>query len=168
MPIPSSHMKERLHLAYVNAVASRAGAKCTKPDPDYGDDVIIQEVRQLPNGKFTDSGFLFHCQLKASTTCEVRDDVIVYDMEVDSYNKMIEWEGGYYILILFVMPEDELEWLHLDEDRFLLKKCCYWQEINGEISRNRKSQRIFIPRSQLFTPETVRVLLDKVRRDIFS
>ncbi|MBN8637660.1 MAG: DUF4365 domain-containing protein, partial [Anaerolineae bacterium] len=123
---------------------------------------------ELPTGKFMQSSTLFHCQLKATTTCEIQSDTIVYDMEVEAYNKMVSWDGGHFILVLFVMPEDETEWLKLDEDGFLLKKCCYWIQIEGSLSENRRSQRVFIPRTQLFTPATVRALLEEVKRETHS
>lgn len=168
MTIPESHMKERLHRVYVNAVASRAGAKYTESLTDYGLDVTIQDIKELPNGKFVDTGILFHCQLKATTKCELKPLEVIYDMEVEAYNKLVTWEGGICILVLFNLPIDVNEWLHLDEEKLLLKKCCYWSHITGPISENSHSQRIMIPRIQQFTPDTVKNILNDIRLSALS
>jgi hypothetical protein len=169
MPLPSSHMKEHLHRAYVHAVAARAGSTCSIPGGDYGVDITINEVRELPNGHYQQTGYLFHCQLKATTTCEIRNGQIVYDMEAEAYNKLVTWEGSSFcILVLFFLPESDADWLHMDEEQLLLRKCCYWKHVEGPETKNNRSQRIQIPRNQTFTPEAVEELLAQARRQIFG
>jgi len=164
MTIPLDHIKERLSNAYASAVAARAGATFTPKNPEYGTDAFIQSVTRLPNGKYTGTGHLLLCQLKATTTGELSDDSVIYDMEVDAYNKLAAWEGSTScILVLFRLPQDPEEWLNLDEEQLLLKNCCYWVHITDPPSTNRQSQRIRIPRTQTFTPEAVTELLEKVK-----
>jgi hypothetical protein len=163
--MPLSHVKEHLSIAYVRAVTARAGAKLTLTgSPEYGTDVYIQKVAQLPNGKITETGHILPCQLKATTTCRVQDDYVIYDMEVDAYNKLAMWEGTACILVLLRLPKEFEDWLDLDEEHLLLKNCCYWMHITGPPSTNERSQRICIPRSQIFTPEAVLELLEKLKR----
>lgn len=168
MPMPLDHIKERLSNAYVSAVAAGAGATFTPKAPEYGTDAFIQPVKRLPNGRYTETGFLFMCQLKATTTSELTDSYVVYDMEVDAYNKLARWEGNSpCILVPFRLPENCDEWLTLDEEHLLLRTCCYWTRIPDSPSTNRSSQRIRIPRTQIFTPEAVIELLEKVKRGEF-
>lgn len=169
MPIPPDHIKERLSNAYVSAVVARAGATFTPKHPEYGTDAYIQSVTQLPSGKYAPTGHLFLCQLKATTTSELEDDYVVYDMEVQAYNKLANWEGtAPCILVLFRLPKNPEEWLTLDEEQLLLKRCCYWLHITGPPSTNESSQRIRIPRTQMFTPEAVTELLEKVKLGEFG
>lgn len=166
MALPLDHIKERLSNAYASAVAARAGATFQPKHPEYGDDAFIQEVRRLPNGKYQATGWGFWCQLKATTTSELKDDHVVYDMEVEAYNKLARWRGAApCILVLFRLPKNPDEWLTLDEEQLLLKRCCYWMHITGPPSTNEFSQRIRIPRTQMFTPEAVAELLEKVKRE---
>ena len=59
MPIPPEHMKERLSIAYVSAVAARAGVACRPTTaPEYGTDVHIVKVKKLDNGKYVDTGYI--------------------------------------------------------------------------------------------------------------
>lgn len=168
MSMPFEHIKERLSVAYVRAVTARAGAKFTENDaPEYGVDGFIRAVKKLPSGKYTATGFLFHCQLKATSTCELVGDCVVYDMKVNAYNKLAQWEGNSpCILVLFRLPENPTEWLRLDEDQLLLRNCCYWEHVTGPPSANTGSQRVKIPRSQTFTPDAVRELLEKVKQGV--
>lgn len=164
MPIPSSHLKERLSVAYVRAVTARAGALLFFPEgAEYGTDGIIQKISFLPNGRLTGSGWNLSCQLKSTTDWIERPDCIVYDLEVEAYNKLVCWEGSPCILVLLRLPKDEAEWLHLDEQSLSLRNCCYWTHLVGAPSNNNASVRISIPRNQLFTPDVVNNLLDQLK-----
>ena len=164
MAITVNHIKEQLNYSYVTAIAARAGAIVSKSDLDYGIDATVQLVKQLPNGKFQPTGFVFHCQFKATSTCSLEDDHVVYDMEAEAYNKLANWEGNSpCILVLMRLPQDECDWLLLDEEQLLLKNCCYWMHITDPPSTNSRKRRIRIPRRQVFTPEVVAELLRKVR-----
>lgn len=164
MGLPLGSVKELLQRSYVQAVIARAGAIYSEPKPDMGVDLIVSSASELPNGKFKATGFTFHCQLKSSTTCEIEDNHIIFDMEVEDYNKLATWEGlSCCVLIVFVLPEREMDWFYLDEEQLLLKRCCYWYLIDSTPSNNRASQRVKIPRSQMFTPEVVNWLLERER-----
>ena len=165
MSLPLNYKMEHLHFAYVRAVAAKAGANCTRPENDYGVDLRINKVRTKPDGGFADTGFLFHCQLKATTNLKVEDDYVVYDMEAGAYKNLVEWKGGWIILIVFKLPKDEQEWLSVTEDVLCMKDCCYWIHLREESSTNESSKRIRIPRNQLFDPQAVTDLLERVRRD---
>ena len=164
MSLPLNYKMEHLHFAYVRAVAAKAGANCTRPENDYGVDLRINKVRTKPDGGFADTGFLFHCQLKATTNLKVEDNYVVYDMEAGAYKNLVEWKGGLMILIVFKLPKDEQEWLSVTEDVLCMKDCCYWIHLE-ESSTNKSSKRIRIPRNQLFDPQAVTDLLERVIRD---
>ena len=164
MSLPLNYKMEHLHFAYVRAVVAKAGANCTRPENDYGVDLRINKVRTKPDGGFADTGFLFHCQLKATTNLKVEDDYVVYDMEAGAYKNLVEWQGGLMILIVFKLPKDEQEWLSVTEDVLCMKDCCYWMRLE-ETSTNESSKRIRIPRNQLFDPQAVTDLLERVSRD---
>jgi hypothetical protein len=164
MPIPLSHMKERLSVAYVRTVVAKAGAQFIPEDgTEYGTDAIIRKVLLLANGKYASTGWALDCQIKATTNWIEEDDHLVYDMEVDAYNKLVTRQGSTScILILFRLPINEADWLRLDEESLLLKNCCYWMCLEGQRSSNKSTVRIRIPRKHLFTPDSVNNLLDRI------
>ncbi len=163
MPTPESHIKERLSNAYIAAIAAKAGATYQEQGEDFGIDGVIRPVKTLENGSCVDLGFPLYCQLKATTTSTLEDSHVVYEMKVNAYNKLVQFEGcGPCILVLLRLPRDPDEWLDLNEERLLLRNCCYWTQVSGPPSRNQFTKTIRIPRTQTFTPESVEGLLAKL------
>lgn len=164
MPLPEAHIKERLSISFVEAVAARAGVACRLvTQPEYGTDAQLVKIIQLPNGKFRDTGHIINCQIKATTTCQLRDDVVVYDLEPDAYNKLAEWEGNSpCILIVLSLADQPNDWLKISEDGLQLQRCCYWTCITGGTTNNSSKKRISIPRTQIFTPDAVIQLLERL------
>ena len=157
---------QEMQYAYLHAVASRAGAKVKRTDGnvDFGSDGDITYVKNLPAGKFGDTSISFSFQMKATKRWKLEDDFIVYDIDVDSYNKLVTWEGyGFIVLVLFRLPIDDSKWLTISEDVLALKNCCYWIRLIENESENSRSVRIRIPRDRLFDTEAVTQLLDEAR-----
>jgi len=166
MPIPLEHIQETLSVAYVSAVVARAGYSFwPQPPTEYGTDGFIQKVRKLANGKYHATGDGVMIQLKASITSEMRGGDIVYDMKLDAYNKLAEWEGETpCILILCCMPRDADHWLQHGEDMLALKRCCYWKHITDPPSKNSSGKTIYIPRTQVFDINAVSYIFDTFRK----
>lgn len=166
MSLPSNHKMELLHVAYVHAVVASAGTTCDPPKKDLGIDLRVIDTRHSKQRGYYDAGVAFNCQLKATTNCEVRGDYVVYDMDVRSYNKLVDWNGiGFVILIVFRLPKNEQEWFNLSEDVLCMKHCCYWTQLTGGKSTNSSSVRIKIPKNQLFDTQTVIELIERARQD---
>ncbi len=147
-------IKENLSRRFIEIIANRKGFITTKPDQDYGVDLIVTEVNQIiRDGKrrFL-SGRSVELQIKATTRVEYEVDLIKYDLEVKNYNDLIDKKKYLtkQILILFVLPENEEEWLTLTEDQLIIKKCAYWYyPEENERSSNDEKIRIKIPKSNL-------------------
>lgn len=165
MPIPKNHMKERLSEAYVRTIVARAGARFDPSEaPEYGIDGTVRRVRQLANGKYQETGWQFHVQIKATENIRLEDAFAFYKMDGAAYNKLVSWEGSAFCtLIVFRIPKQQNEWLAVNEEGLLLKNCCYWSILptSPRIKPN-SSKIIKIPRNQIFDPETVQALLQKV------
>lgn len=165
MPIPSEHMKERLSIAYISAVAAKAGVACRiTTAPEYGTDLHLVKINHI-NGKFVDTGWILNCQVKSTSNWEFQSNQIAYDMETDAFNKLAEWDGSTpCILVLFCLPKVSDKWLTVDENELIMKNCCYWIKINEPPTTNKSKKRVFVPRSQLLTPNTINDLLEQVRQ----
>lgn len=163
MPIPTTHLQERLSLAYVQAVVANAGAQLIEPQGhEYGVDAYIQGVRRLGNGKFRSVGFMFMTQIKATITSEMTPEHIIYDMEADAYNKLATWEGSTFcVLVVCCLPRNEVNWITTNEQNLIMRRCCYWTDVPLTPVTNDSKKRIRIPRTQAFTPEAVRGLLSR-------
>ena len=168
MPKSSSEMPEpfsmeALSLAYVYAIAAKAGINVYTPQRDLGFDMLFSKVTKRENGRRTDtSSTPLPCQIKVSTLWQMREDMIIYDLEVKNYNDLVN--SDICLLILMCLPPCSDEWLHQNEDRLQLHKCCYyWCPSDPTETTNSETKRIFIPRSQMFTVDALTRLIAKAQ-----
>ena len=138
-------IQEQLSQAYVRAVLFRAGFRLSSPVvDDHGIDgtIVDPDRRGINRVDF---------QLKATTQYEIRGDTITYDLRVEDYNRLIVEDDVPRVLLLYLMPEDEDQWLAQGEDELCLRKCAYWVPLMGEPrSRNSSTRRIAVPLANLF------------------
>jgi hypothetical protein len=163
---PPQTIEERLSVAHIQAIAARVGVMIFNSDLDYGVDGTFRAINPRGNRLFVD-GYGLDYQLKASTRCQIESSHIRYDLEVKTYNDLVDRHQSQpampCILILKVLPTDEVDWLNADENGLLLGGACYWTYLQGAISSNQESVRIRIPRAQQFTPAALLHLLDANR-----
>lgn len=160
------HYKESLSRAYITAIVGKARQQLRwGGEYDYGVDGQVKRIINR-NGRHTETGFGFDFQAKASTDWELRNDQIVYDLEVDNYNDLAQRSEDErampLILIIMCLDSDENRWLNVDADRLMLQKCSYWLQISSDFSSNQRSKRVKIPASNSFSSSTVIRLLDDI------
>ncbi|MBY0201778.1 hypothetical protein J2T16_001686 [Paenibacillus intestini] len=162
--IIESHIKEGLSRAYVIAVAHKAGMNFSKPDFDYGFDGTFRDTRNY-NGRYCDTGFCIDIQLKATENVVMEEDYIKYDLEVKNYNDLVLKDvGSPRILVLYVLPPEQDEWLNVSEFGTTLKNCAWWCSLKGmEPTTNSSRVRIKVPKSQLLTEVSLKSLMNKVK-----
>jgi len=124
---------------------------------DYGTDLLIRKsLKRLENRKqrYLSSGKAIDVQLKSvfERNVEYKVDVIKYKLEVKNYNDLVTRanENGATIpmvLVVYVIPDDELKWIKCQNDGTLLKKEAYWYILppNSEYSKNTSKVTIEIP-----------------------
>lgn len=163
--LTEADIEECLSRAYVYAVAGRAGVNLAGSIKDYGTDGTFRDVQRC-NGMRFESGWSLDFQLKASKNCGFEQDCIVYDLEADTYKKLLlRQQNGATPIILIVMalPRDNADWLVHNEDELLLRRCCYWWVVSGDWSDNSRTVRIRIPRCQQLTPDGLTALFQKLK-----
>jgi Domain of unknown function (DUF4365) len=162
---PQQQIEELLSLAYVQAIASRAGVSLSLPDRDYGIDGTFRQITILGSRRFP-SGYALDFQLKASTRYQTELNHIVYDLEVKTYNDLINRRlGGYAIpciLILKTLSSAPNQWMEVSEEGLFLQGGCYWEYLQGNPSTNQETVRVRIPRMQQLTPESLVMMLSYV------
>jgi hypothetical protein len=114
-------------MAYVDAVAGRAGINVSRPLHDYGVDGTFRPII-IGDGFRTESAFQLEFQLKASQSWTLEPDAVVYDLEADAYNKLVTRHpaGVPIVLILMCLPANKNHWLRSTENVLVLRNCCYW------------------------------------------
>lgn len=166
--ITIQHVEEGLSKAYVLAVGCRAGMLCNVDFSfDYGIDGTYREVEYRPDSrrKYFDSGFSLDFQLKASKNIEVVDNNIIYDIDSDTYNELIQSNRGTpCILIVMKLPNDDTTWLDINEEESILRNCAWYVSLEGKKkTENKKKIRIKIPKKQILTPNALINLMEMVK-----
>ncbi|KUO52220.1 MAG: hypothetical protein APF76_04050 [Desulfitibacter sp. BRH_c19] len=165
MTVMIQNIEESLSVSYVSSVVAKSGASFDITSKDYGVDVSVRRVDRF-NGKLMDMGVSFDCQLKATTNWAAEEEAIVYDLEVDTYNKLVYRHQNSSIpclLVLLCLPKEEDDWLNISEEEIILRKCSYYFYLDGAPTKNKNTVRIRIPRTNVFSPDAVIKLIEKVR-----
>jgi hypothetical protein len=158
-------IEEKLSITHVQSIAWQAGIGISDFQADYGVDGTFRPVG-IRGSRHMTEGIALDFQLKASINCTVEPEHIVYDLEVKTYNDLIDRRNNGTtipcILLLKFLPPDPNNWLTVSEDSLNLNGGCYWAYLNGSMSTNAKTVRIRIPREQLFSPESLHWMLNQI------
>lgn len=165
MPMPINARKENLGQAYVRTVVAAVGYNLSKDENDFGLDGTIKDVAVRGN-RYYNSGFNIEYQLKSSWDVTFDGNDLIYDLESKNYNDLASWDGAVpAILILFVLPRDEHEWIDFSREGISIHNCAWWCSLAGQpVTENETTKRIRIPINQVFSPNALEELMAKVRR----
>jgi predicted ABC-class ATPase len=165
------HIKEAISKKYIELIASRNGYSTSTPELDYGTDLSIIEVglREDVNNKsrYSETGRELKFQLKATTenSIIISDEHLKYDLEAKNYNDLIMRRNtkSPLILVLFILPTNQTEWLIVSENELIAKKCAYWYipQQNEGTTDNADTKRIVINKNNLINSDTLNQLFEE-------
>jgi hypothetical protein len=160
-----NHRQEGLCRAYIQAVAARCGMSWSSPQPDYGIDMSLRDIAKL-NGSRTESGYTLDVQAKATTRGHIRAHYVHCDIKVATYHALrLTVRDTPRILVVLFLPARETDWLAWTEDSLLVRRCAYWISLRDQPPiANRKSVRLAIPRSNVFSPAGLREIMERIKR----
>ena len=157
-PVSSNTKKERLSIAYVQAVAARAGYEVleTRIDIDSVDGVLKATHGRRPQIDF---------QAKATSTDVVLDSHVAFPLLIKNYEDLRAETVIPRILVVFVMPDEPSDWLSQNENELVLRKCAYWMSLRGQpSSQNTTSVTVRIPRVQIFDDRQLQDLMVRAEK----
>jgi Domain of unknown function (DUF4365) len=145
--------------------AARAGVTCGDLGQDYGIDVCLRGIQEV-NGSYFDSGPQLDLQLRTTAGAEVREQEILYDIDVRSYNVLrLQHVCPPRILVLLLLPEDEQAWMSQTAEELILCNCAYWISLRAaNATTNEATFRLRISRGNVFSPEAVLRFLEDAQR----
>lgn len=170
MPTPIQSIEESISVSCVSAIVSRAGASFDIVKQDYGVDLTVRRIDSI-GGKRMDMGGVFDCQLKATINWGKDDNFVVFDLDTETYNKLLYRKDNSTIpcfLVVMCLPKDKKDWVCVSEESLTIKKCCYYFSVEGTPTKNKSTIRVKIPREQLLTPSTIKDLITKVSQGKLS
>lgn len=164
-----AHTKEQISRSYVNVLAARVGMTISTASFDYGFDGTFKDIEYDPDvGEYGETGFGIDYQLKATINAKEKDGVVKYSLEVKNYRKLIKTRVGTpRILIVYSMPKDDKQWVTVDNEETVLRKCAWWCSLKGlpEVD-NKERVTVTIPVEQQLTPEVLQELMCKVKEGV--
>ena len=160
-----NHRQEALSRAYVQAIAAYCGMSVSVPYPDYGIDMTLNEI-EIANGRRGESGHKLDVQAKSTTRASRAENTIYYDLDLRSYEMLRRSSrGSPRILVVFQLPRDESHWCNQTVEALILRHCAYWISLRGwPAIANRRSIRLSMGPEQVFSPDALRAIMDRIRK----
>jgi hypothetical protein len=162
--LTKNHRQEALSLAYVQAVAARAGLSCSFRNFDYGIDITVHDIWQRGR-RYGETGFKIDFQAKSTVAAALTAEVLQYDLDIKNYEDLrVAPPTCPRLLVVLALPDDEAQWIEQTEEYLLVRRAAYWIALMGRdpVSNTRKV-RLALPRENLFTIDALQNLMQRVR-----
>jgi hypothetical protein len=160
-----NEQKQQLSIAYVHAVAARAGYTC---QPTLVDDDSV-DVTLGAKGRVHQQSVMrsprLEAQLKSTSQDCLKEEHLVYSLPVKNYNELREPTMIPRLLIVLLLPPDPAQWLQHSEECLVSRRCAYWLSLLGEPETTNSSEiTVRLPRLNLFNVDTLRGLMERAAR----
>lgn len=162
--LPVQSIEEMMSVSYVSAVVARSGFSPSSVSYDFGTDLSVRKIGTFGKRRI-DLGGILDLQLKASINWSTTSEHLIFDLDAESYNRLILrniHSTTPCALVVCCLPREEKYWLEVCEDELKIKKCCYYHFVSGIETKNKKSQRIHIPRQQILTPDAIHDIVNSI------
>jgi hypothetical protein len=163
--VTENEQKQQLSVAYVHAVAARAGYTCQVKtvDEDSVDMLIFASGRVHATSVI--SSPRLDLQLKASSVLRHDREHMSFPLPLKNYEDLRAESMVPKLLVVFLLPEDPKEWLDVDEERMIVRRSAYWASLAGyPATSNTTTVSVPMPRSQRFTVDQLQDLMKRVSR----
>jgi hypothetical protein len=159
------NIESELSYAYLHAVAAKAGMSCKQGDRHDDSAGVDAEVNYRGP---TTHPYKTHVQLNIQLKATIKDEAshehhLSYFIQGrDRYEKLRTNDSDIYkILVVLFLPQDASSWLYCTPDELMLKKAAYWVCLYGaEPCANQSGQTIYLPKANLLTPESLKILVE--------
>lgn len=159
--LSENDIREQLSIAYIHAVASRAGYawEPTNVDRDGIDGRVMARGVVVANASIRSPVIGF--QLKGTTQITGSPDPIPFSLKQKNYDDLRGRCAEPRYLALLVMPPDPSQWLQLDGDALVLRRCMHWLSLaRATSSSNSTTTTVQIPRGNLLDVTAMRRLVE--------
>jgi Domain of unknown function (DUF4365) len=163
--VTENEQKQQLSVAYVHAVAARAGYACQVKIPDLESvDVQISASGRVHATSVVGSPRL-EFQLKASSVLRLEREYVSFPLPRKNYDDLRAESLVPKLLVVLTLPKDPGEWLDVDEERMIVKRSAYWASLVGNPSTSNTTKvSVRMPRSQRFTVDQLQDLMKRGSR----
>ena len=112
-----------------------------------------------------DSSVQVDLQLRSTTRANRTENEVKVDLDVGTYNYLRNPQVFCpRILVVLVMPVDEVEWLNQSMEELAIRNCAYWLSLSGYPATTATSSiRVAIPLTNIFSVDAVLSILERIR-----
>ena len=157
--LSTQDMEERLSVAYVLAIAGRAGYTTSERDLDRdGIDLSVQAAGAMRPA--------LDLQLKATISLGAPSNgVLQFRLPARNHNLLCIPTQTPRLLVVLDLPRSEDQWVTVTRDELILRRCAYWANLTGrDETDNVESVTVPIPEQNLFDVSALHALMEQSRR----
>jgi hypothetical protein len=163
--LTDNDIKEELSYAYIHAIAARAGMALDYRRKDRDSVDVIISSRRKTVSDYELCSISLELQVKATVASNFNGGEFSFELPIKNYNDLRVKTLCPRLLVVFVMPLINTLWLTTSENDLTLRRGAYWHNLKGEPSvGNTTSKTIWISRKNLFTPEALTAIMNKIAR----
>lgn len=152
--------KQQFSLAYSHAVAS--AARCIMENIRSDVECVDYTIRQTADHVMYNSSQV-DVQMKCTSQDVLKDDGVHWSLDKSHYDKLRDTKTyNKKILVVLVVPEDILDWMHHSEKRLLLRQCAYWTYLGGAPEVSTATKTVLLPRENVFNVDQLLGILQRV------
>ena len=156
----SAKQKEYISIAYVRALASQSQAFIEEIKED-SDSVDIRLKKKMISSEGLTFWGEIALQLKSTNSLNLYSEDatnIYYQLKVKNYNELRLPSVSKKYLALLILPEKD--WLDVDIDRMIIKKCMFWTSLlDMPETNNSTTIQVTIPKKNQLTSDVINDLL---------
>ena len=152
-----NYRKADLSFSYLAALSAITGYTCQRgpePDLDSVDAIVKAGGSMRPQ---------LDVQLKATSVPRLYDDGLHFRLCLKNYNDLVTPRMCPIILVVLELPEDSDDWLLCGAGGLTIRRRAWWLSISGWPDIDTSTKTVVLPRSQLLTPDSLRMLMDQAR-----
>jgi len=160
-----NEQKQQLSMAYIHAVAARAGFACEYPRID-NDSVDLGICAQ---GRVHDRAVVrsprIEVQVKATADDKLANGHLAFPLPIKNYNDLRKKTMVPRLLVVLQLPDNPDEWLNVTEEQMISRRCAYYRSLLDEPStENRETITVHLPRENVLTVSAITGLMERISR----
>ncbi len=160
-----NEQKQQLSVAYVHAVAARAGYACQFQVVDNNSVDVQLAARGMVHSKAVVRSPKIDIQLKATSLHTLATDRFAFPLPLKNYNDLREESLVPRLLVVLLLPKDDKQWLEQTENEMISRHCAYWKSLLGQPETpNTTSVTVHMLRNQQFSVDSLRAMMEKISR----
>lgn len=162
-----TQQQEEVSKAYLHAVAAKCGFAVGSWSQDHGGvDCTVGAASTVGMGYLARPKI--DVQLKATCRTDVEhDEYVSWQLDMTHYDGLRSPAHAPHLLVVLLLGSDVDQSIEHTVEQLVLRRCAYWVKMTGMQPHNGQSVSVRLPKSNVFSPDGLRAILERVSRGAF-